>query len=236
MKIEIQNLKKVYGNQTALDIESLTINPGEIVGLVGNNGAGKTTLLSLMLDIIRADNGNVRFNNMVVSETQKWKELTGSYIDSSFVIPFYTPEEFFEFVAQLYGIDRDEYKARLSNYSALMNDEILGKGKQIQAFSEGNKQKIGIIAAMFIEPQVLLLDEPFNYLDPTSQVEMARMLVDLNKRVGTTIIASSHNLESVVEVSSRIILLEKGLIKKDIHDVDASARRELDEYFIKNAE
>ena len=104
MEIKIENLKKVYGEKTALDISELTIKSGELVGLVGNNGAGKTTLLRLILDLIKATNGNVLSADKDVSQSDDWKLYTGSFIDGHFLIDFYTPEEYFTFIARLYGI------------------------------------------------------------------------------------------------------------------------------------
>lgn len=232
MELNIQNLQKIYGGHTVLDIPRQTIHSGEIIGLVGNNGAGKTTLLRLILDLIKADGGQVRSNGVAVNEDAAWKAYTGSYLDSRFLVPFYTPEEFFDFIGQLYGIDKDELSVRMAEYAGMMNGEILGTGKQIRHFSEGNKQKIGIIAAMMINPKVLILDEPFNYLDPSSQIIVAHLIMQMNKRLGTTVIVSSHNLMSVTDISSRILLLEKGKIIKDLVNDNTSAINELKDYFI----
>lgn len=233
MEIKIQNLKKIYGSSTVVYIPELLIGSGEIIGLVGNNGAGKTTLLRLILDLIKADTGWVQINDKAVDKDYTWKIYTGSYIDSRFLIPFYTPEEFFDFVCQAYSMNRDEMFAQLTEYTCLMNGEILGTGKQIRHLSEGNKQKIGIIAAMMINPKVLILDEPFNYLDPSSQFIVSRLIKQMNKTFGTTVIISSHNLTSVADISTRILLLEKGLIAKNIVNYnDSSAIKELNDYFI----
>ena len=231
MELKINNLTKIYGAKTVLDIPQLTVNDGEIIGLVGNNGAGKTTMLRLILDLIKADSGEVRNNGKAVNIDEEWKKHTGSYVDKRFLIPFYTPEEFFSFVAKLYKIHREELDARLEEYSQLMHGEILGTGKQIRHFSEGNQQKIGIIAAMMINPKILLLDEPFNYLDPTSQIIVAKLIKQMNETYGTTVIVSSHNLTYVSEISTRVLLLEKGKIIKDIANIAGSANQQLNDYF-----
>lgn len=98
-------------------------------------------------------------------------------------------------------------------------------------FSQGNRQKIGIIGAMIINPKVLLLDEPFNYLDPSSQMTIAHMIQRICKEQGTTVIISSHNLNFVADISSRILLLEKGKLVKDLPNADGAAIAELNEYF-----
>jgi ABC-2 type transport system ATP-binding protein len=231
MEIKIQNLVKQYGKNTVLDIPELTIASGELVGLVGNNGAGKTTLMRLMLDLIEATEGYVEADGQRVNEDPSWKTFTGSFIDGRFLIDFYTPEEYFAFIARAYGIDKDTLNSRLEKFQPLMHDEILGTKKYLRQFSEGNRQKTGIIGAMVINPKVLILDEPFNYLDPSSQISVAKLIRQMNEQLGTTVIISSHNLSFVSEISTRILLLEKGRIIKDLNNHDGSATKELEDYF-----
>ena len=92
MELKVTQLKKSYANKTVLDIPSLTIHSGELVGLVGNNGAGKTTLLRLLLDLIKPDEGVVESNHLAVNKDEQWKTYTGSFIDGRFLIDFLTPE------------------------------------------------------------------------------------------------------------------------------------------------
>jgi ABC-2 type transport system ATP-binding protein len=231
MEIKIENLVKQYGKQTVLDIPELTIGSGQLVGLVGNNGAGKTTLMRLMLDLIEATAGEVTMGGHAVSQDTAWKQTTGSFIDGRFLIDFYTPEEYFGFIARAYNLPKATLDERLSQYQPLMHGEILGTKKYLRQFSEGNRQKTGIIGAMMINPQVLILDEPFNYLDPSSQMTVARLISQMNRELGTTVIISSHNLSFVSEISTRILLLEKGRIIKDLSNVDGSATQELEDYF-----
>ena len=232
MEITLTDLKKAYSGQTALDIPSLTIGGGQLVGLVGNNGAGKTTMMRLMLDIIQANTGYVEIIGRRVDEDPAWKTFTGSYLDSTFLIDFYTPEEFFGFVAEAYGITSQELGLRLQRYEALMGGEILGKGKLLHDFSNGNRQKIGIIAAMLINPSVLILDEPFNYLDPSSQLIVAKLISEMNRDLGTTVVVSSHNLSSINDICGRILLLEDGKLIKDLPHVPGSRDEDLESYFL----
>lgn len=229
--ITISNLTKVYGDTTVLDIPELTIKRGELIGLVGNNGAGKSTMLRLILDLIKADTGHVELMGQKVNESTDWKYKTGSFVDGSFLIDFLTPEEYFAFIAKAYGISKELMDERLAEYHTLMNGEVLGTKKYIKNFSEGNKQKTGIIGAMFINPDILLLDEPFNYLDPSSQITVSRLIHKMNKELGCTIIISSHNLNLVSDISSRILLLEKGNIIKDLPNTQGEAITELENYF-----
>lgn len=231
MEITIKQLKKVYGDKTVLDIPELNVKSGELIGLVGNNGAGKTTMLRLVLDLICADSGFVMSGGQKVNEVFKWKEYTGSFIDGRFLIDFYTPEEYFSFIGNVYKISPEQLKFRLDQYSLLMHEEIMGGKKYIKNFSEGNRQKIGIIGAMLINPKVLILDEPFNYLDPSSQIIVAKQIKMMNEKLGTTVIISSHNLNYITDVASRVLLLEKGLIIKNILNKNGSALDELNNYF-----
>ena len=234
MTITIDNLKKCYGEKVALDIEHLDIASGELVGLVGNNGAGKTTLLRLVLDLIQATRGHVLSGDADVAKSDDWKRYTGSFIDGRFLVDFYTPEEYFTLIARLYDITDEVLAERLETFRPLMHDEILATGKYLRDFSEGNRQKIGIIGAMLIRPQVLLLDEPFNYLDPSSQIVVARLIQQMNRELGTTVLISSHNLSFVSDISTRILLLERGQLIKNLPNADGSATAELNDYF--NAE
>ena len=236
MEIKIQNLVKKYGVNTVLDIPELTIGSGELVGLVGNNGAGKTTLMRLILDLIEATEGSVETDGLLVNEDATWKQYTGSFIDGRFLIDYYTPEEYFGFIARVYNMTKETLDIRLEQFRTLMHDEIMGTKKYLRQFSEGNRQKVGIIGAMLINPKVLILDEPFNYLDPTSQITVARLIRQMNEQLGTTVIISSHNLSFVSEISTRILLLEKGVVIKDLPNHDGSATKELEDYFNSSSE
>ncbi len=243
MQIELKGLVKSFKDKTAVDIDSLHIADGEMVGLVGNNGAGKTTLFRLMLDLLKADNGYVELtfatddanpnDTLTVNPAmlEDWKQYTGAYIDSGFLIEFLTPEEYFDFIAKVSNISKEQLDTRLDKYAQFMGGEIMGQKKLIRDFSAGNKQKIGIVAALINQPQLLILDEPFNFLDPSSQNILKQLLTNYNNRHGATILLSSHNLQHTVEVSSRIVLLEHGKIIKDLPNTEGSADAELEDYF-----
>lgn len=234
MNIQIEKLVKRFGKQVAIDIPELNIAQGSLVGIVGNNGAGKTTLFRLILDLLKTDDGVVLSNGVDVSKNEDWKTYTGSFLDNRFLIDFLMPEEYFYFVGETYNMTKSMVDERLSTFNRFMNDEILGKKKYIRNFSAGNKQKIGIIAAMMIQPQVLILDEPFNFLDPSSQIEIRDMILKMNKENGTTILISSHNLNYTTDISSHVILLEKGIVIKNLINSE-EARQELNSYFVEKA-
>lgn len=229
--ITINNLGKVYNQKIVLNINNLFITKGEIFGLVGNNGAGKTTLFRLILDLIKADKGEIYSNDLIVSKTENWKDYTSSYIDEGFLFDFLTPEEFFYFIGQTYGLGKHNTEKKLETFKTFFNDEILNqKKKYIREFSKGNKQKIGIASTLITDPQVLVLDEPFNSLDPTSQIILKRILVDYNQKTGATILISSHDLNHVTEICHRIALMEKGVVIREIQN-DSNALVELENYF-----
>ena len=238
--IRIENLKKQFGETCACDIPAFTINNGEILGLVGNNGAGKTTLVRLLLDLLKADGGTVTYSfvqedgtplDISPAESEAWKQHVGAYIDEGFLIDFLTPEEFFSFLGKISGIKQEEVDERLTRFERFANGEIFGQKKLIRNLSAGNKMKVGIISALFRQPQTVILDEPFNFLDPTSQVLLKHLLKDYAEQTGSTIIISSHNLQHTIDISSRIALLEHGNIIRDLPNSEGSARAELEEYF-----
>lgn len=246
--ITITNLKKQFGENTAVDIDHFTINDGDILGLVGNNGAGKTTLFRLMLDLLKADTGQVGYTFTAPAgngdaslptatelinpaESEEWKQHTGAYIDEGFLIDFLTPEEYFYFIGKVNGLTNEEVDNRLSLFEHFMNGEVLGQKKLIRNLSAGNKQKVGIISTLLNRPQLIILDEPFNFLDPTSQNVLKHLLADYHRETRATILISSHNLAHTVDISSRIALLEHGVIIRDLPNEAGSAEKELEEYF-----
>ena len=229
--IIIDKLKKNFGEKIAVDIEHYEINQGDMLGLVGNNGAGKTTLFRIMLDLLKADDGKVIINDIDVSQSEDWKSITGAVIDDGFLIDYLTPEEYFYFIGKMYGLKKEEVDERLIPFERFMSGEVIGHKKLIRNYSAGNKQKIGIISAMLHYPQLLILDEPFNFLDPSSQSIIKHLLKKYNEEHQATVIISSHNLNHTVDVCPRIALLEHGVIIRDIINEDNSAEKELEDYF-----
>ncbi len=241
--IKIENLKKHFGETCACDIPSFTINDGDILGLVGNNGAGKTTLFRLLLDLLKADDGTVSYilpspleeglggETINPAESEAWKQHVGAYIDQGFLIDFLTPEEYFAFLGKISGMKQAEVDERLGQFERFANGEIFGQKKLIRNLSAGNTMKVGIISALLRQPKVVVLDEPFNFLDPTSQLVLKHLLRDYAANTGATILISSHNLQHTIDISTRIALLEHGQIIRDLPNAEGSANAELQEYF-----
>jgi ABC-2 type transport system ATP-binding protein len=228
--IEVKDLTKVYNGETVLNIPGLSIRKGESFGLVGNNGAGKTTFFRLILDLIRANSGYVLSEGKNVARDDTWKANTGSYLDEGFLIDFLTPEEYFEFIGKTRGLSDGDLIEFYKNFNEFFNEEITGRKKYIRDLSRGNQKKVGIAAALMAEPEILVLDEPFNSLDPTTQIRLKILLKELKKQREVTMLISSHDLNHVTEVCGRIVILDKGIIVKDIIK-DENTLKELEDYF-----
>ena len=229
--INISNLKKQFGKTIACDIPSFTVNDGDIVGLVGNNGAGKTTLFRMMLDLLKPNEGIITIDNVDPSVSEEWKSQTGAYIDDSFLIDYLTPDEYFAFLGKICDISSEELSSRLQQFKTFANGEIFGQNKLIRNLSAGNKQKVGIIAALVRMPNLVILDEPFNFLDPSSQSSLKHLLTEYHAKSNATILISSHNLQHTTDISTRIALMEKGHIIRNLNNDNEEAKQELITYF-----
>ncbi|MBT8265573.1 MAG: ABC transporter ATP-binding protein [Bacteroidia bacterium] len=228
--ISVSQLTKKYNNVQVLNIEHLEIPKGQSFGLVGNNGAGKTTFFSLLLDLIQPSSGYINNNDVLVHESEAWKPFTSSFIDESFLIGYLTAEEYFYFIGELRNQNKADVDKLLSNFQDFFHDEILGKKKYLRDLSKGNQKKAGIVAALIGNPEVIILDEPFANLDPTTQIRLKQILKDLAEKQGVTILVSSHDLMHVTDVCERIVVLEKGDIVKDLQTSEATLK-ELEQHF-----
>ena len=228
--IQASNLTKSYNGSTVLKIDNLQINKGESFGLVGNNGAGKTTFFSLLLDLIQPTTGNVKNNSIQVNQSEDWKPFTASFLDESFLIGYLTPEEYFYFIGDLRKQSKADVDKLLAKHEEFFNGDILNSKKYIRDFSKGNMKKIGIIATLIGNPEVIVLDEPFANLDPTTQFRLKKIIKDLADDPNVTILVSSHDLLHTVEVSNRIVAMHKGEIVKDIQTSEETLK-ELEAFF-----
>lgn len=230
MRIQAENVRKTYGS-FELSIPDLQIDAGTALGLVGNNGAGKTTFLRLVLDLIEADEGQIRLDGVNVADSTEWKEKTGSYLGESFLIDFLTPDEFWAFVGEVYGLDEDEIAERLDAYRSFFTDEPIGEtSKYIRDLSQGNQNKVGLIGALMVEPSLLLLDEPFASLDPRSQIQLKQRLQQMREEGDATMLISSHDLGHVTDVCDRIAVIEGGRVVRDVETTDETLS-DLETYF-----
>ena len=232
--IHTTDLSKAYSGTTVLKIDELNIPKGQSFGLVGNNGAGKTTYFSLLLDLIKPTSGNITNNDIVVNESEDWKPFTSAFIDESFLIGYLTPEEYFYFIGDLRGQNKADVDALTAQFEDFFNGEIIGKKKYLRDLSKGNQKKAGIVAALIGNPEVIILDEPFANLDPTTQIRLKQILKDLAQKQGVTILVSSHDLMHVTDVCNRIVVLEKGEIVKDL-ETNPTTLKELEAHFASGA-
>ena len=228
--ITVNSLTKSYGEITVLNIDQLEIPKGQCFGLVGNNGAGKTTFFSLLLDLIKTSTGEIISNEIAVAQSEEWKSFTSAFIDDSFLIGYLTPEEYFYFVGELRGIDKATVDLFLETYVDFFNDEILNQKKYLRDFSKGNQKKVGLIAAFIGNPKVVILDEPFANLDPTTQIRLKQLVKAETEKRELTLLISSHDLNHVTDVCNRIVLLERGAVIMD-KETTAKTLQELEDYF-----
>ena len=228
--ISTSNLSKKYNGIQVLNIESLEIPKGQSFGLVGNNGAGKTTYFSLLLDLIQPTTGSIKSNDIQVNQSEEWKPFTSAFIDESFLIGYLTAEEYFYFIGELRGQNKADVDKLVHQFEDLFHGEILGQKKYLRDLSKGNQKKAGIVGALIGNPEVIILDEPFANLDPTTQIRLKSIIKDLAEKQGITVLISSHDLMHVTDVCERIVVLEKGEIVKDLATNEATLK-ELEAHF-----
>jgi ABC-2 type transport system ATP-binding protein len=228
--ITTSNLSKKYSGNQVLNIENLEIPKGQSFGLVGNNGAGKTTYFSLLLDLIQPTTGHIDNNGVQVNKSEDWKPFTSAFIDESFLIGYLTPEEYFYFIGELRGQNKADVDALVSQFEDFFHGEILGQKKYLRDLSKGNQKKAGIVAALIGNPEVIILDEPFANLDPTTQIRLKNIVKELAEKQGVTVLISSHDLMHVTDVCERIVVLEKGEVVKDLA-TSAATLKELEAHF-----
>ncbi len=228
--ITTSNLSKKYNGNLVLNIASLDIPKGQSFGLVGNNGAGKTTYFSLLLDLIQPTSGYIKSNDVQVNKSEDWKPFTAAFIDESFLIGYLTAEEYFYFIGELRRQNKADVDKLVAQFEDFFHGEILGQKKYLRDLSKGNQKKAGIVAALIGNPEVIILDEPFANLDPTTQIRLKGIIKDLAEKQGVTVLISSHDLMHVTDVCERIVVLEKGEIVKDLKTSEATLK-ELEIHF-----
>ncbi len=228
--ITIESISKVYGTKKVLNIERLEIPKGESFGLVGNNGAGKTTLFSLILDLIQPTTGFIQVDGDKVSESEKWKTKVSAFIDDTFLIGYLTPEEYFYFLGELRGQTKAQVDTFLVQFADFFNGEILMGKKYVRDLSKGNQKKVGVIGALIGSPEVIVLDEPFANLDPSTQIKLKNLIKRWSADSNVTFLISSHDLAHTTEVSNRIVLLNKGELVRDIK-TSPETLKELEAFF-----
>lgn len=228
--IQVSGIQKVYNGKCVLNLNELSIPDGQCFGLVGNNGAGKTTFFSLLLDLISPTEGQISNKTIIVNKSEDWKPFTSAFLDDSFLISYLTPEEYFYFIGELRGLKKIDVDAFIAPFADFFNGEILKQKKYIRDLSKGNQKKVGVVAALIGEPEVIILDEPFANLDPTTQFRLKAIFKKIAAEGKQTLLISSHDLMHTTEVCNRIVVLEKGNIVKDMN-TNQETLTELEHFF-----
>jgi len=226
--IRLENIRKEYSGKEVLNIEKLEVSNGEILGLVGNNGAGKTTLFSLLLDLIQPTSGAAYSKDADVSESEDWKRYTSAYLNDGFLINFLTPEEYFNFIGGLYNMSPKDVSRFLESFSDFFAGEVLGVKKYIRDLSMGNRKKVGLVGSLIGSPEIVIWDEPFSNLDPSTQIRVRNIIKQHSEN--RTFLVSSHDLNHIVEVCERVLILDHGKLVRDTTNTEAS-KKELFEFF-----
>lgn len=211
MSIEVKHITKTYGVQKAVDDVSFVVPKGQTCGFLGPNGAGKSTLMKIMTGFLSPDDGNVFIQDIAIDENPILaKEKIGYLPEHNPLYQSMYTKEFLRFNANLYA--KKIPKSRIDEVIDMVG---LGKEshKKINALSKGYKQRLGLAQAILHDPDVLILDEPLNGLDPNQLAEIRDLIVALGKE--KTVLFSSHILQEVEQVASRILLIQEG---KMVHD------------------
>ncbi len=210
--MECTNLKLKLGHRFMLQIDFLRVKNKSITHLAGNNGSGKSSLLKTMLDLYPRQNGIIRIEGKDVSKDESWKHFTGVYLGSSYLPGFLSAIEYFDLMAKIRKISFVSPENYLNQYfSDLCTPEMLNNKTYIRDLSSGNQVRVGIIAAMMGSPTLLVLDEPFAYLDQSAQVSLKQHLKSHFEK-GTTILITCHDPLLLDGLITDTILLENGIM------------------------
>lgn len=211
--IKTYNLSKRYGENYALKDVNLTVRQGEIYGLVGNNGAGKTTLLRLLTGQTKHYTGEFKlFDKSSDKELENVRKNTGTIIEAPSFYPNLTVKENLEYYRIQRGIPN---KNKVLEYLRLVN-LYNSRNKKFSSLSLGMKQRLGLALAMMNEPELLILDEPINGLDPSGIMEIRNLLLKFNKEKNVTIIISSHILGELSNIATWYGFLSNGILVEEI--------------------
>ena len=215
--IKTVNLSKKYGKTLVVDDLNISIDSGEIVGFLGLNGAGKTTTMRMLLGLIKPTSGEcyIQGNKIDQYNVEALNEI-GYIIETPYSYPELTVQENLEIVSTLRGIRNKDVidwvieKLKLDQY----------KDKQVKHLSLGNVARLGIAKAIIHKPKILILDEPTNGLDPFGVIEVRELLKELANNLGTTVLISSHKLEEISKISTRIVIIHEGRLIREVESKD----------------
>ena len=207
--INIENVKKTLGNREVLKGISFTVEMGDIFGYLGPNGAGKTTTIRILLGLFQANSGKLEILGQDINLSETRKKI-GFVLDYDGLYDNMTAEENLEYYSQIYGL----FKVR-GRINELLDMVDLGNRAKdrVNTYSKGMRQRLALARAMVHDPEVLVLDEPTAGVDPSGQIEMRQIMLDVAHKKNKTIFLSSHNLDEVQRICNRIALIDRGEIK-----------------------
>ena len=219
--IQIQNVNKSFNGNNAIKDLSITINGGEILGLLGANGAGKTTSINMLLGFIEPDDGNVLINNLDAStNSAEVRKLIGYIPENVNLYPYLSGLENLDYFCRLANLKYSENELSKFLIDCGLEDEAINR--KVENYSKGMRQKVGIAIAYAKKAKVYLLDEPASGLDPLASNDLSELLKKLASE-GAAILMASHDIFRVREVCHRIGILKHGVLVKELNAEDVSA-------------
>lgn len=219
--IKISNARKSFEDLEAVEKVSIHVNKGSIYGLLGSNGAGKTTLLKLLSGIYVQDEGSVTIDGQPVFDNTAIKEKIFFIQDNPFFLPQYTVKQMAQFYKSIYSRWND---ARFEELAAIFEMDV---HKKIHKFSKGIQRQAAFILALSARPEILILDEPMDGLDPVMRKKVKSLLIDEVSEREMTILISSHNLREVEDLCDYIGIMHKGriILEKDLDDLKSDTHK-----------
>lgn len=205
--LEVQHLRKTFGDLVAVDDVSFSIEPGTIMGIIGQNGSGKTTIFRMILDFLTPENqGKVLWNGKPLNE--QVYNVVGYLPEERGLYEKMTIEQQIIYFAQLRGMKKEEIIAKIDNWMTRFN--VKGKRTdKIKSLSKGNQQKVQLIATLIHEPKLVILDEPFSGLDPVNADFLKEGILAL-RDLGSCVLFSSHNMNNVEEICDKLVMIHNG--------------------------
>ncbi len=206
--IQVEQLSKQYGDMKAVDNLSFSVYTGDVYGFLGQNGAGKSTTIRMLLTLIKPSSGNIQMFGMdLESKRKEILQQVGAVIERPDLYKYLTAYENLKLFARMSGLypEKKMLEAQLDQVGLLTRAH-----SKVHTFSQGMKQRFGIAVALVHDPQLIILDEPTNGLDPQGIADIRNLILDLSRNRGKTVLISSHLLNEIEMVASRMIIIDKG--------------------------
>lgn len=208
----LENLTKRYGNFTALDGLSLTVNAGQILGLIGPNGAGKTTTIKILVGLIKPTSGSAKIDGVdCVNDPMQIKKLVGYMPDKFGAYDNMRVREYLDFFGAAFGIPTKVRAKRVTDVMDLTGTAYM-KDRYVESLSHGMQQRVGLARTLLHDPKVLILDEPVNGLDPQARIEMRDLLIELAAQ-GKTLVVTSHILPELARICQQVAIVTHGKLR-----------------------